>query len=502
MTTPTHDESCTLVIFGASGDLTRRKLLPALWSMFQSRVLPEPFAVVGVARSEMTNEQFRARMREAISDFARVKPPSSRVWDRFAQALFYYSGDPADAAMYPGLTTYLKQVEQERGTSGNRLFYVSTPPSVYPHLVTRLGEAGLNRSTEHTSGWVRIIIEKPFGRDLASAGSLNQVVASAFTEDQVYRIDHYLGKETVQNILVFRWANGIFEPLWNRNHVDHVQITVGESIGVEGRGAYYEESGALRDMIQNHILQLLCLVAMEPPVTFDADPVRDEKTKVMRAIRPIAADEVDRVAVRGQYGPGFVGGQRVVGYREEKGVSATSLTETFAALRLEIENWRWAGVPFYLRTGKRLPERASEIAVQFKQTPHLVFRRNPEILTEPNRLVLRIQPDEGMSLSFGAKLPGSDLRIKPVEMEFDYGKAFGGEPPEAYERLLLDAMKGDATLYARGDWVTMAWELLQPVLDTWAGGDPRKFPNYEAGTWGPAEADTLIERSGRRWRRP
>ena len=503
MSAPTTDESCTLVIFGASGDLTRRKLLPALWSMFQSRVLPEPFAVVGVARSEMTNEQFRTRMREAITDFARVQPPSTRVWDRFAQALFYYAGDPADAGIYGGLTSYLKQVEQERGTGANRLFYVSTPPSVYPHLVTRLGEAGLNRPTDGTGGWVRIVIEKPFGRDLASANSLNQTVASVFGEDQVYRIDHYLGKETVQNILVFRWANGIFEPLWNRNHVDHVQITVGEAIGVEGRGAYYEESGALRDMIQNHILQLLCLVAMEPPVTFDADPVRDEKTKVMRAIRPIAADEVDRLAVRGQYGPGFVNGQRVLGYREEKGVSSESITDTFAALRLEIENWRWAGVPFYLRTGKRMPKRASEIAVQFKQTPHLVFRRNPEILAEPNRLVLRIQPDEGMSLSFGAKLPGQDLKIKPVEMEFDYGKAFGGEPPEAYERLLLDAMKGDATLYARGDWVTMAWELLQPVLDTWTGGDPRKFPNYESGTWGPSEADALIERDGDRgWHQP
>ena len=343
MSAPTTDESCTLVIFGASGDLTRRKLLPALWSMFQSRVLPEPFAVVGVARSEMTNEQFRTRMREAITDFARVQPPSTRVWDRFAQALFYYAGDPADAGIYGGLTSYLKQVEQERGTGANRLFYVSTPPSVYPHLVTRLGEAGLNRPTDGTGGWVRIVIEKPFGRDLASANSLNQTVASVFGEDQVYRIDHYLGKETVQNILVFRWANGIFEPLWNRNHVDHVQITVGEAIGVEGRGAYYEESGALRDMIQNHILQLLCLVAMEPPVTFDADPVRDEKTKVMRAIRPIAADEVDRLAVRGQYGPGFVNGQRVLGYREEKGVSSESITDTFAALRLEIENWRWAG---------------------------------------------------------------------------------------------------------------------------------------------------------------
>ncbi|PYO28634.1 MAG: glucose-6-phosphate dehydrogenase [Candidatus Rokuibacteriota bacterium] len=496
------EDSCTLVIFGASGDLAKRKLVPALWSMFQGRVLPEPFAVIGVARSEMTNEQFRARMREAIAEFARVQPPTQRVWDRFAQALFYYTGDPANPDLYSGLREYLRQVEQERGTGANRLFYCATPPSLYPPLVRRLGEAGLNRPPEGSGGWVRIVIEKPFGRDLASARALNQVVASVFAEDQVYRIDHYLGKETVQNVLVFRWANGIFEPLWNRNHVDHVQITVGETIGVEARGAYYEEAGALRDMIQNHILQLLCLVAMEPPVTFDADPVRDEKTKVMRALRPIAPGEVDRVAVRGQYGPGFVGSQRVVGYREEKGVSAESITDTYAALRLEVDNWRWAGVPFFLRTGKRLAKRTSEIAVQFRRTPHLVFRRNPEILAEPNLLVLRIQPDEGMSLSFGAKLPGPELRIKPVEMDFDYGRAFGGEPPEAYERLLLDAMKGDATLYARGEWVDLAWELLGPVLEAWAAGDPKKFPNYEAGSWGPAEADALIEQSGRHWRRP
>jgi glucose-6-phosphate 1-dehydrogenase len=500
--TPAADDSCVLVIFGASGDLTKRKLVPALWSMFQGRVLPEPFAVIGVARSEMTNEQFRSRMREAITDFARVQPPSEKVWDRFAQALFYYSGDPADAGLYEGLGRHLAKVEQDRGTGGNRLFYLAAPPSIYPALVTRLGTAGFSRPREGGGSWTRIIIEKPFGRDLASARALNQVVTRVFAEDQVYRIDHYLGKETVQNILVFRWANGIFEPLWNRDHVDHVQITVGETIGVETRGSYYEEAGALRDMIQNHILQLLCLVAMEPPVTFDADPVRDEKTKVMRAICPISPDEAGRVAVRGQYGPGFVAGQRVAGYREEKGVSAQSVTETYAALKLQVDNWRWAGVPFYLRTGKRLATRASEIAVQFRQTPHLVFRRNPEILAEPNRLVLRIQPDEGMSLSFGAKLPGPNLRIKPVEMDFDYGRAFGGEPPEAYERLLLDAMKGDATLYARGDWVDMAWELLGPVLDAWTAGDPGKFPNYEAGTWGPAEADALLERDGRRWRHP
>jgi glucose-6-phosphate 1-dehydrogenase len=496
------DESFAMIIFGASGDLTRRKLVPALWSLFQGRVLPEPFAIIGVSRSEMSNEIFRNRMRDAIADFARVQPPNARVWDRFAQALFYYTADPANPEIYPGLAEYIRRVEHERSTGGNRLFYCSTPPSLYPHLVLRLGEAGLNRSPEGGGGWVRIVIEKPFGRDLASSRALNQTVSSVFNEDQVYRIDHYLGKETVQNILVFRFANGIFEPLWNHHHIDHVQITVGESIGVEDRGAYYEESGALRDMIQNHILQLLCLVAMEAPVTFEAHPVRDEKTKVLRSIRPIALDEVDGVAVRGQYGPGFVEGKRVKGYREEKDVSPESITETFAAIRLRVDNWRWAGVPFFLRTGKRLPKRASEIAVQFRRTPHLVFRRNPEAVVEPNWLVLRIQPDEGMALTFGAKLPGSDLRIGPVTMDFDYGQAFGGEPPEAYERLLLDAMKGDATLYARGEWVDVAWEILTPVLETWSTGDPRQFPNYEAGTWGPPDADAMIEGTGRRWRHP
>ena len=503
MTASTTDESCTLVIFGASGDLTRRKLLPALWSMFQSRVLPEPFAVVGVSRSEMTNEQFRARMREAITDFARVQPPSTRVWERFAQALFYYAGDPADGGMYAGLSAYLKQVEQERGTGANRLFYVSTPPSVYSHAgdASRRGRPQPARR-EHQRLGAHHHREAVRARPRLGAARSTRWCASVFSEDQIYRIDHYLGKETVQNILVFRFANGIFEPLWNRNYVDHVQITVAEAIGVEGRGGYYEESGALRDMIQNHMLQLLCLVAMEPPVAFDADAVRDEKIKVLRAIRPIAADEVDRVAVRGQYGPGFVGGQRVSGYREEKGVSAESITETFAALQLEIENWRWAGVPFYLRTGKRLPKRASEIAIQFKQTPHLVFRRNPEILRRAQRARAPHPARRGHVALVRREAAGPGAAHQAGRDGVRYGQAFGGEPPEAYERLLLDAMNGDATLYARGDWVMMAWELLQPVLSGWGAGDPRKFPNYEAGTWGPAEADTLIERSGRRWRRP
>jgi glucose-6-phosphate 1-dehydrogenase len=495
------DESCVMIIFGASGDLTKRKLVPALWSLYQSRVLPEPFAVIGVARSEMTDEVFRARMREAITDFARVQPPSERVWQRFASCLFYHTGDPADSGLYSRLGEHIRRVEQERGTGGNRLFYLAAPPSIYATIVTGLGEAGLNRPPD-AGEWARIVIEKPFGRDLASSRSLNQTVAGVFSEEQVYRIDHYLGKETVQNILVMRFANGIFEPLWNRNHVAHVQITVSETIGVESRGAYYEEAGALRDMIQNHILQLLCLVAMEPPVTFDADPVRDEKTKVMRAIRPIAPKDVDAIAVRGQYGPGYVEGRRVRGYREESGVPPASITETYAALKLLVDNWRWAGVPFYLRTGKRLAKRASEIVMQFRPTPHLVFRRDPDAKVQPNRLVIHIQPDEGISLSFGAKLPGPELRIKSVDMDFDYGQAFGGEPPEAYERLLLDAMKGDPTLYARGDWVESSWALLDPILNAWASGDASKFPNHEAGTWGPSEADALIERDGGSWHQP
>jgi glucose-6-phosphate 1-dehydrogenase len=462
---PYADEPFSLVIFGASGDLTRRKLMPALWSLYAARTLPEPFSIVATARTPMTDEAFRNEMRAAVAEFARLKIPSDAVWERFARNLAYVNGDPTDLELYRRLRQRLEAVERARGGSANRLFYCATPPSLYDDIVQHLGDAGLARTPE---GWTRIVVEKPFGRDLESARQLNRQLTSVFAEEQVYRIDHYLGKETVQNILVFRFANGIFEPVWNRNHVAEVQMTVAETIGVETRGSYYEEAGALRDMVQNHLLQLLCLIAMEPPVTFDPGPVRDEKNKVLQALRPIDPAKVDEVALRAQYAGGYVGGRQVPGYRQEKGVRADSTTETYAALRLQIDSWRWAGVPFYLRTGKRLPRRASEIAVRFHRTPHMIFRRRTDSGLVPNTLVIRIQPDEGISLTVVAKEPGPEMRLGPVTLDFKYNDVFGGEPPEAYERLLLDAIHGDATLYARGDWVEGAWELLEPVIEAWS----------------------------------
>ena len=491
------DDPFSLIIFGASGDLAYRKLIPALWSLYAARTLPEPFHIIGTGRTEMSNEAFRTKMREGVKQFARLKVPNDNVWSRFANSLSYVAGDPMAPELYGKLRERLEEVERGREDTGHRLYYLSTPPSLYAPIVTQLGKAGM---AAEERGWTRIIIEKPFGHDLRSAQELNQLVTSVFREDQVYRIDHYLGKETVQNVLALRFANGILEPLWNRNHVAEVQFTVAEKVGVEGRGGYYEESGALRDMIQNHLLQVMCLVAMEPPVTFDAQAVRDEKSKVMQAIHPIDPEHVERVALRAQYGSGFVDGRPVPGYLQEKGVKPDSTTETYAALRLEIDNWRWAGVPFYLQTGKRMAKRVSEIVIRFRRTPHMIFRRG-DVSVDPNLLVIRIQPDEGISLIVEAKEPGPDLKISPVTLDFKYHEVFGGEPPEAYERLLLDAVHGDPTLYSRGDWIEQSWQLTQPILDRWA--EPSgPLPQYEAGGWGPSEAEAFIARDGGAWRRP
>ena len=494
---PSSDDPFSLVIFGASGDLAFRKLIPALWSLYAARTLPEPFTIVGTGRTEMSDQAFRDRMREGVKQFARLKVPNDNVWSRFAPSLVYVPGDPLGPELYARLRQTLEDVERTRGGPANRLYYLSTPPSLYDDITVQLGKAGL---AAEEGGWARIIVEKPFGHDLRSAQDLNALVTSVFREEQVYRIDHYLGKETVQNVLALRFANGIFEPLWNRNHVAEVQFTVAETVGVEGRGGYYEEAGALRDMLQNHLLQVMCLVAMEPPVTFDPQAVRDEKSKVMQAVRPIDPERVDASALRAQYGPGFAGNRQVPGYLQERGVKPDSATETYAALRLQIDNWRWAGVPFYLQTGKRLATRVSEIVIRFHRTPHMIFRRG-EISVDPNLLVIRIQPDEGISLMVDAKEPGPDLKISPVTLAFKYHEVFGGEPPEAYERLLLDAIHGDPTLYARGDWIEQAWRLLQPILDHW-GRTPGPLPQYEAGSWGPAEAEPFVGRDGGKWRRP
>ncbi|HET7340457.1 MAG TPA: glucose-6-phosphate dehydrogenase [Methylomirabilota bacterium] len=492
------DEAFSLVIFGASGDLTHRKLMPALWSLYAARTLPEPFAIVGTGRTEMTDQEFRTRMRDGVRQFARLKVPSEQIWERFAANLTYVAGDPTTPELYGRLRERLEEVEGRHGGAPERLYYLATPPSLYDDITVQLGKAGL--AEPRPGGWTRIVIEKPFGHDLASAHELNRLVNSVFREEQVYRIDHYLGKETVQNVLALRFANGIFEPLWNRNHVAEVQLTVAETVGVEGRGGYYEESGALRDMIQNHLLQVMCLVAMEPPVTFDARAVRDEKSKVMTALRPLDPARVDDAALRAQYGPGFVDGKPVPGYRQEKGVKPESTTEAYAALRLFVDNWRWAGVPFYLQTGKRLAKRVSEIVIRFHRTPHFIFRRGP-VHVDPNILIIRIQPDEGIALVVDAKEPGPELKLSPITLDFKYQEVFGGEPPEAYERLLLDAIHGDATLYARGDWIEQAWALTAPVLEHWAK-TPGPLPQYDAGSWGPAEADAFIARDGGRWHRP
>ena len=493
-------DPCAVVIFGASGDLAKRKLMPALFNLARGNHLPAGCAIVGVARTPMTDDSFRAHMRAAVAEFG-GEAVAEDVWAGFARNLFYVAEDFGDARQTSTLADRLAAIGEQCGTHGNCVFYLATPPSVYPEMVRLLGARGIAGPTARAPGWRRIIIEKPFGRDLASARALNETALRVFAEDQIFRIDHYLGKETVQNLLVFRFGNGIFEPIWNRRYIDHVQITAAEQLGVEDRGAYYEEAGVVRDMIQNHILQLVCLVAMEPPVAFDAEAVRNEKVKVLRALRPITDRDVEHVAARGQYAVGSAAGTAVPGYRSEPGVSPQSTTETFAAVKFLIDNWRWADVPFYVRSGKRLPKQVTEISIQFRRAPHLLFGGTPADRLEANVLALRIQPDEGISLKFVAKRPGTGLRVRPVNMDFRYGTAFGVRTPSAYETLLLECMRGDATLFARGEWVEQAWAHVMPILDTWQNAEPLNFPNYEAGSWGPQEADVLLARDGRVWRR-
>ena len=497
-TTPTPAGPCAIVIFGAAGDLTRRKLIPALYNLAEAGLLPDEFAIVGFAR-QLGDEELRRQLREEARQHL-TGEFRQEIWDWLAARLYRVSGDFNDPAAYAELKQTLAQVDEERGTGGNYVHYLSTPPSFFSEIPRQLHQVGLTRQDENH--WRRIIIEKPFGRDLASARALNRDLLEVVEESQIYRIDHYLGKETVQNLLVFRFANAIFEPIWNRRYVDHVQITVAERVDVGTRGGYYDTSGALRDMVPNHLFQLLALIAMEPPNSFDADVVRNEKGKIFSAINSIEPDEVLDEAVRGQYGDGAMpDGERVGAYRSAEKVPPDSSTETYVALKLMIDNWRWAGVPFYLRTGKSMPKRVTEIAIQFKSVPLVLFEKTPVDELKPNVLVLRIQPDEGIALSFSAKVPGPVVRIGGVDMDFCNANYFDATPATGYETLLYDCMKGDAGLFQRGDNAEAAWSVVNPILDVWSALPPRDFPNYAAGTWGPKAAGELMRADGRRWRR-
>ncbi|MBL8909371.1 MAG: glucose-6-phosphate dehydrogenase [Archangium sp.] len=493
-------EPCTLVIFGASGDLTKRKLVPALFTLFTEKLLPESFAIVGFARKAMTDDAFRAEMKEACLKFARHKPTDA-AWAVFAKGLFYQAGEYDTPASYSALEERLVRIDAERGVKGNRIFYLSTPPSNFPITIAQLGAAGLVGRVPRPECFRRVIIEKPFGTDLGTAQQLNRDVLAVLDEKSVYRIDHYLGKETVQNLMVLRFANGLFEPLWNSRYVEHVQITGAESIGIEGRGGYFEQAGILRDMVQNHLFQVLAITAMEPPVSMNADDLRDEKVKVLKALRPIPDGRFDEFVIRGQYRAGTIAGRRQVDYQEETGVTKGSARETYVALKLFIDNWRWAGVPFYLRSAKAMPKKVTEVALVFREAPLRLFGKSASQNQLPNVLAIRIQPDEGVSLRFGAKVPGNTMDIQPVNMEFRYGTSFGNEPPEAYERLLLDCWHGDQALFTRGDEVEASWKWISRVHRAWEASSAGVH-SYEAGTWGPAEADRLLFRDGHQWRRP
>jgi glucose-6-phosphate 1-dehydrogenase len=482
-------DPCALVIFGASGDLTQKKLFPALYSLAFRKLLPESFAVLGVARTEESDEDFKERMKEAVQKYGRDEFRDD-VWATLAEGMRYVATDFADEHGEDAVVSTLEELDRERGLQGNRVYYLAIPPSVFPTVVQALGK---RRTTE---GWTRLIVEKPFGHDLQSACTLNEAIHEYFAEEEVFRIDHYLGKETVQNMLALRFSNGIFEPIWNRQFIDHVQITVAESIGIEGRAGYYEQAGAIRDIFQNHLLQLLAITAMEPPIDFTAESVRNEKVKVLRSLHTPGPKSV----VRGQYGRGFVDGDEVRAYREEDGVDAQSMTETYVAAKLYVDNWRWADTPFYVRMGKRLARRETTIAIQFKRAPHPPFEETAADGLRPNVLLVHIQPDEGVSLAIGAKVPGQGMTIRTVHMDFLYGGAFRTGMPEAYERLILDCMLGDATLFTRTDEVVEQWKLVDAIVASWIRDRP-SFPNYAAGTWGPPSADELLHRDGRSWRR-
>ena len=500
-------EPCAVVIFGATGDLTQRKLLPTLAHLFHDHPLPQGFSIVAFARRPMNDEQWRGMALDSINKYMPEDDKlDSKAQHDFAQRMYYCQADFNDRQGYQKLADLLDKLDEEKGTQGNRLFYLATPPTLDSEIIHQLGGAGLARpghtSDEDEQAWARLIIEKPFGRDLASAQKLNREIARVFRENQTFRIDHYMGKETVQNILALRFANGIFEPLWNQKFVEHVQILVAESLGIGSRSEYYEESGAIRDMVQNHIMQVLCLTTMEAPVAFDADAIRDEKVKLMRAIPLFSPEEVAQRTVRGQYTAGVIDKAPQVGYKEEHGVAPNSTTETYVALKLFIENWRWAGVPFYIRTGKSLPKRSTEVTIQFKRVPHQLYKPNETKGLVPNRLTIRIQPDEGMSLKFAAKVPGAARVLNDVDMNFSYASAFGIESPDAYERLLADCMLGDSTLFIRRDEVETSWRIIDSITNAWKNMPPDTIYPYKAGTWGPPEADALIQKDGYEWDNP
>jgi glucose-6-phosphate 1-dehydrogenase len=488
----------SIVIFGGAGDLAHRKLLPALYNLTLDGLLPPRTAIVGVGRRDFTDEAYRGFAKDGVAHFSR-RPVDEARWPAFAESLFFVNADISDERGFAQLGARLDTIEHERALPGNRVYYLAVPPSLFVPTVEQLRHARFIAPPDGPA-FARLIVEKPIGRDLTSAKAIDDAIAQAFDERQIFRIDHYLGKETVQNILVLRFANSFFEPLFNQKYIDHVQITVAESEGVGTRAGYYEQAGALRDMVQNHMLQLLTLVATEPPRSLDADVVRDEKLDVLQSLRPLTGEDVDRAVVRAQYGAGFEMGRGVPGYREESGVAPQSTTETFVALQLYVDNWRWAGVPFFLRTGKRLPKRASEISIHLKEVPPILFNGTPGRRLDPNVLTIRIQPDEGFALGISSKVPGPRVNIYPVNMDFRYGSTFGSSSPEAYERLLLDVLAGDATLFMRRDMVEASWQWVTPILERWAERGDTDLPAYPAGSWGPAEADRLIEQTGRAWR--